>query len=345
MQRDEATDLLILQAMHDRHALSKPMPSNADLRKLTGLAPVKLQSYLNGMIVDGLLTGMIGEKPTGLTTAGKQFVGAAWAPAVIAPAAAPPVKLSLTETVASKFGIDPNRMFDLVAKTMISKGRNDGPATKEEVAVVMHIMNKYDLDPLLKQLHAFMSQGKLQVMLGYDGWVAQVRRAHGSGLMGITFRESDELVQVPGTAHKVPAWIEATADWVPSAGRSPTVYKAFFSEWFVSGDNWRARPYHRLRMKAYCQCVREALGIGLSDEVDRDQFQWMDDADVRVMEQTAKKQGGILERLRDLPEPPGLSPLDVEAEEGFSLEEASQRASDEDMDLQLIAEQRARGEI
>ena len=187
--------------------------------------------------------------------------------------------VSLTDQCAMKFGVDPERMLELVKKTMISK---KGEITNAEVAMVLHVMNKYDKDPILKQIHAFENKGKLNIMMGYDGWVDEVGKAASRGFLGISFtRESEQEVEVPNSGGKmVPAWIEAFGSWAPETGRTPTVYRCYFNEWFVDNENWRSRPYHRYRMKAYCQCAREALGIGLSDPVDYDQFHQVSHKDV-----------------------------------------------------------------
>lgn len=199
-------------------------------------------------------------------------------------------KASLTDLCAAKFHIDPDRMYDLVAKTMITKKSADGPILPEEVAMVMHAMNKYDKDPIMKQLAAFFSKGKLQIMMVHDGWIDEVNKAGSRGFMGITLTESEDLVDVPGTNKKAPVWVEGVGKWTPGANRVDVVYRARFDEWFVPGDNWRTRPSHRIGMKAYDQTARLALGIGLSDEVDRDQFDHMDRGQVRQAASDATQQ-------------------------------------------------------
>jgi hypothetical protein len=268
---------------------------------------------LMDLLARGLLTGVSGRKPTGMTESGRAAALRAMRPCeLMSNPAAPAPRSALVEELAGKWGIDSGRMFNLVAKTMISKRESDGPVSVEEVAVVMHVMRQYDLDPLLKQLHAFVTDGKLQVMLGYDGWVRQVNRARKDGVLGVGFRESPDEVKVPGGTNVCPSWIEATLHWSPTSGRLPTSYRAYFGEWFVPNKNWRDRPYHRLRMKAFCQVAREALGIGLSDEIDYEQMVWRKDPDSQMQGATESRTASIKARLDEMQLSPDARVVDAE---------------------------------
>jgi len=367
----------ILVACYQCHQDGRPLPGYAEIGALAGRGEDWGRAVMQGMLSDGLLVGMAGRKPTGMSEAGKAKAQPYLQPgvvlqmanpstAVVAPTQQAPRSM-LVEELANRWGIDAGRMFELVSKTMISKRREDGPASKEEVAMVMHVMRQYDLDPILKQLHAFISDGRLQIMLGYDGWVKEVNKARAGGCLGISLRDSEAMVKVPGTTHECPAWVEATLTWATALGRVPTVYKAMFSEWFVPNQNWKARPYHRLRMKAYCQAAREGLGIGLADEVDRDQFQWRDDPDARMQEATATRTMSITERLNQITyEEPEEAIIDGSGEPspraqddagealgGQGMDDGAEASgapqgpveSDEELDKRLLQEQVDRGEV
>lgn len=364
---EEATPAILI-ACYECHHDGRPLPSYAEIGAIGGYGEEWGRNAMGTLLSYGLLTGTTGRKPTGLSESGKAAALRYMTPATsgdVVVSTAVAARSPLVDELSNRWGIDSGRMFDLVSKTMITKGRDEGPPTKEEVAVVMHVMRQYDLDPLLRQLHAFTSKGKLQVMLGYDGWVREVNKHRANGLMGITFAESPETIEVPGTKLKVPEWIEATAVWTEMARRLPTSYRAYFAEWFVPGDQWRTRPYHRLRMKAYCQCAREALGIGLADEVDRDQFDWQDNPAARMQEATAARTGAVTDRLKaftaeyevaeeDVVVPDDssqayggaedASPCD-ETPEPSSPQEGAQEPTDLDLDAALLREQIEKGEL
>lgn len=291
----------ILAACYECHQDGRPLPGYAEIGRIAGRGEDWGRMALSALMARGLLTGMAGRKPTGMTESGRAAALRALRPCELmtTPAAAAP-RSALVEELAGKWGIDSGRMFNLVAKTMISKRDSDGPVTVEEVAVVMHVMRQYDLDPLLKQLHAFVTEGKLQVMLGYDGWVRQVNKARGAGVLGVGFSVSPDEVKVPGGTNVCPSWIEATLHWAPETGRFPTTYRAYFGEWFVPNKNWRDRPYHRLRMKAFCQVAREGLGIGLSDEIDHEQMAWRADPASQMQGATESRTATIKERLAEM---------------------------------------------
>ena len=183
-------------------------------------------------------------------------------------------------------------MFDLVANTMISK---KGVVTKEEVAVVMHVMNKYDLDPLTKQLHAFESKGKIQLVVGYDGWVALANRQ--SNFAGVTYECSEDTVDVPAGKGviTVPLWIEGICN---TTDRKPVTVRANFWEWFIPNHNvWSKYPYRRLQQKAYAMAVRECFGIGLADTADQEQLERMDDTAGQIASHTEDTKEDLKVRL------------------------------------------------
>lgn len=368
----------ILVACYNAHQDGRPLPGYAEIGALAGRSEDWARDMMQTLMLGGILVGVAGRKPTGMTERGKALAQtflepgtaiqvAPGAPAGLVGAPVAASRSALTEQLSTRWGIDPGRMFDLVAKTMIHKKASDGDVTKEEVAMVMHVMQQYDLDPVMRQLHAFISEGKLQIMLGYDGWVKEVNKARANGCMGISLVDSQETIKVPGQQTTCPRWVEATLHWLPTMNRLPTVYRAVFEEWFVGNANWKGKPYHRLRMKAYCQAAREGLGIGLADEVDRDQFEMMGNPDARFEAATQARTESIRGRLEaisydpepetivdgeapdepqdepDEPEPQDEPDGDLEAPEP-ELED-DEPIDDAAIDAQLLKEQIERGEL
>jgi len=194
---------------------------------------------------------------------------------------------TLTTVLADRLRVSPDQLWQVVSKHVISVGYQQPAPSNEEVLHVMSVMDKYDLDPFMKHVHAFRHKGKLHVQVGYDGWVAISRRSPLFRGVEYEFPNEAEMIDVPGTTKKCWPWVKAVCH---VEGSVPTVVYAFFDEWFVPGStnhkgtyiasNWEMFPTHRLRTKAYCLAVREGLGIALYDEADGEQFHRAEFTDV-----------------------------------------------------------------
>ncbi|KDC45542.1 recombinase RecT, partial [Pseudoalteromonas fuliginea] len=57
-----------------------------------------------------------------------------------------------------------------------AKNQHGSVATNAELAIVTGVAAKYDLNPLVKEMAAFVSGGKLQVTVMIDGWYKMVNR-------------------------------------------------------------------------------------------------------------------------------------------------------------------------
>lgn len=286
------------------------------------------------LMEEGYLGGDPGKKPTMVTAKGYQALGFDGAPdrerepapvakeqgsAVpaptaeadrdvrVSPSAAPAPssqKRSLTRDIANQLGIDPSKVMRLVKRMMISTKPDESDPSDEEAAVVMHVMRKYELDPIAKQIHAFRHMGKLVLMVGYDGWTTIAKRQ--PYFSHVEIEESDEEIPHPDPhfdGMTVPKWIRARVVERPGGrGEGPWV-KARFLEWFVPRRQgkqqgpWHKQPAWRLRQKAYALAVREFYGIGLADEVDRDQLDYAADVTTQVADKTREKQQGLSEQL------------------------------------------------
>lgn len=186
--------------------------------------------------------------------------------------------------LANRFGSSEAELFNTIATNIINVKSGEPPVTRAEIFAVMTVMNRYNLDPWVKQVHAFRHQGKLNVMVGYDGWVALANRH--PDFRGVTYVYSENEVKSPDGKAESWQWIEATCH---REGRHPTTIVCKFREWYVPatrGDGpWQKQPSHRHRQKAYTMAVREAYGIGLMDDADYEQLQYASNtATVRSVE-------------------------------------------------------------
>lgn len=186
---------------------------------------------------------------------------------------AEPARRMLSDIVADRLNVEPAKLWKVIRDNVISYNKDREPApTDEEVMHVLSVMNKYELDPFVKQIHAFRHKGKLQVMVGVDGWITVANRNPNFKGVEYEFPPMDEMVTTK-SGKKCWPWVKATCH---VDGRVPTVAYAFLDEWYTEtkwGDSaWEKHPTHRLKQKAYTTSVREGLGIALYDEADREQF-------------------------------------------------------------------------
>ena len=196
-------------------------------------------------------------------------------PVVTSPLRPPMVaeKRTLSEVVAERLMITPKQAWAVVKNQVISLRENEPPASDAEILHVLSVMQKYELDPFVKQVYAFRHQGKLNVAVGIDGWIDLAQR--NPKFLGVTYKfpEVEAMPEMPDGKMAWP-WVKATCH---VNGRHPTVAYAFLDEWFVKGtgnrkSNWEEKPNYRLKMKAHNLSVREGLGISLYDDADHEQI-------------------------------------------------------------------------
>mgnify|MGYP003648315875 CR=1 FL=1 len=148
-----------------------------------------------------------------------------------------------------------------VIKGMIisSKNQHGAIVTDAEMAVVTGTCARYGLNPLTKEAHAFISGGKLQMIVGVDGWAKIMNRQE--NFDGIEF---DDQLDDNGKITAITAKIYIK-------GRSrPVCTTEYMNECFDPKSSvWKRWPNRMLRHKAMIQCCRMAFGI--SEVIDDDE--------------------------------------------------------------------------
>ena len=166
-------------------------------------------------------------------------------------------------TIAQSSGVSVDDVTDVLKGMIISaKNQHGSTASSAELAIVSGVCAKYDLNPMVKECAAFISGGKLQVVLMIDGWYRIVNRQ--PDFDGVEF---DDHLDANGglTAITCRMYIK---------GRSrPVVVTEYMAECRQDrSDVWKKYPARMLRHKAYIQCARMTFGISEmvdSDEADR----------------------------------------------------------------------------
>lgn len=264
-----------------------PMPSYSQLADVAACSGSGARNILFSLVGKGVLASNAGRKPVKFTDEGERevaalFLGVQAGEVDVTPPPevkvgpppaeppAPPIRRSpsLLDAMSQRLSMKPDALLAIIKNQIISVNRkyDQSPITNEECALVLHTMHKYGLDPMVRQVYAFRSKGRLQIVVGYDGWIkiVQSRREH----LGFQITAVGPDIKVPGNKYgmMIPMWMEGK---IESEGRIPTSFRIYFLEWFdPNNDIWVAKPYHRYRMKLFIQHAREHYGISLMDDID-----------------------------------------------------------------------------
>src|ERR1043165_2497532 len=84
-----------------------------------------------------------------------------------------PIEVSgLTRELASAYKVEPQELIRTV-KAMCFDG---GAASDAQLMVFLTISKQLDLSPFNRELYAFVKNGRMQTIVGYDGWVKLCNR-------------------------------------------------------------------------------------------------------------------------------------------------------------------------
>ena len=163
-----------------------------------------------------------------------------------------PADKSPLARIATRHGVQPSRLIAVIQQTII-KDRN---VSDEEVLAFLMVADRYGLDPILKQIHAFRARGGgLVPIVGVDGWA---RIASQEPLCdGYTFKY----------AYKPDGSILSCTCVMGVKGRAiPTEITEFYDECFRPTDAWKQMGHRMIRHRAFVQACRVVLGVsGLYD--------------------------------------------------------------------------------
>ena len=162
--------------------------------------------------------------------------------------------------IAQNVGTTPEEIKEVLSGMIVSaKAQHGSKATDAELAVVSGVCATFGLNPLVREAHAFISGGKLQVMIGLDGWLKVANRdPNFDGYEQFeNFDEKGELISV-------------TTKIYIKGRKYPTPHTEWMKEAFVpTSPAWKKYPFRMLAGKSLGQCVRKAFG--LSELIDDDE--------------------------------------------------------------------------
>ena len=153
--------------------------------------------------------------------------------------------------LAENVGTTPEEIKSVLSGMIISaKAQHGAVATDAELTVVSGICAQYDLNPLTREAHAFVSGGKLSVVIGIDGWLKICNRQPTFNGLEYEYEfDGKELISVTTKIHV--------------KGRDyPTCVTEWMDECYQSkSPAWQKFKKRMLRNKSTGQCVRVAFGI------------------------------------------------------------------------------------
>jgi hypothetical protein len=168
--------------------------------------------------------------------------------------------------IAADYRMDPTE-FKKAVMTQCFAG---GACSDSQLLMLLSVAKRYDLNPLIRELHAFTSDRQndagqkvsvMQIVVGVDGWFKIVSRD--PRFLGYKTREhrSDD-----GKLDAVSIEMYRR-DWRIGDEFLPGTYTARMDEWLVEHKpnkgptNWEEMPEHRLFGVAFKECARRTLGI------------------------------------------------------------------------------------
>lgn len=164
------------------------------------------------------------------------------------------------ELVAANVGATTEEVTEVIKGMIISsKNQHGAGATNAEMAIVASVCAKYGLNPLVKECAAFVSSGKLQMVVMIDGFYKVVNRQ--PDFDGVTFEdhfdEKGDLVSITCSMH------------LKNRSHPVTVTEYLKECKDPKSSVWTKWPGRMLRHKAYIQCAR--MAFGLTEMVDNDE--------------------------------------------------------------------------
>ena len=165
-------------------------------------------------------------------------------------------QLPILASLAEEYGLDANTFWSTIQKTIMPNG-----TSQEQALAFLTVCDKYNLNPITKEIYAFPSKGGIEPIVGIDGWLAIANRnANFDGL------ETAEDFDSDGNLLSCTVTI-----WRKDRSR-PTSVTEYYSECKRDTHPWRQWPVRMLRNKAIAQCIRitfSVSGIYEPDEGER----------------------------------------------------------------------------
>jgi hypothetical protein len=162
-------------------------------------------------------------------------------------------KTNALTLMAQRLSVDPDKLMNTL-KATVFKG-----ATNEELLTLVAVSQKYNLDPLTRQIFGFPSRGGIVPVVSVDGWL-HILNSHPQ-FDGLEFEYQDDEKGDP---------ITCTAIVYRKDRSKPIRVTEYFSECVRPTEPWKMK-HRMLRHKACKEVARVAFGVSGITDVDEAQ--------------------------------------------------------------------------
>lgn len=158
---------------------------------------------------------------------------------------------SLIVRMATRYGVDPDKMVHTLKETAFK-----GNVTNEQLMALLIVAERYSLNPWLKEIYAFPSQGGgIVPIVGLDGWSRIINSDPQFDGMEFVDQldEKGAVISIECVIHR-------------KDRTHATRAREYMAECKRDTPPWKSHPRRMLRHKALIQCARLAFGfVGVFD--------------------------------------------------------------------------------
>lgn len=170
-------------------------------------------------------------------------------------------------------GAPAKSIINLLREQIIAVPQGKPPATGAETALVLSVMNQYQLDPFARMVSAWRDwTGKLCIQVEQNGWTKMAKAQ--PGYLRASWAYGPIVASPGGKGKQCYEWVECTIH--DSALGDITAPKVWLEEEFVPSrpnkkeSNWEIMPKRRLPQRAYNNALRFAYGFSVYDAFDQE---------------------------------------------------------------------------
>jgi phage recombination protein Bet len=163
---------------------------------------------------------------------------------------------SITQTMAHRFGMEPDTFLATLTATVFSKGMS-----REEQAAFLIVADQYHLNPVTREIYSMPKKGGgIIPVVSIDGWVRMCNEHR--QFDGMEFEDH----------HDGDVLISTTCRIFRKDRTHPIAVTEYFSECYRDTDAWKMK-HRMLRHKSLIQCARYAFGFaGIYDQDEAERF-------------------------------------------------------------------------
>src|SRR5262245_14140499 len=166
-----------------------------------------------------------------------------------------PVKQTpaLLDGLAAQFGLDRNEFWNIIKTTIMPR-----EASNEETAAFLMVCRNYNLNPMLKEIHAFKNRktGGIIPVISIDGYSTMVNRHPQFDGVEFAFQQDAGDGSV----------IACTCTMFRKDRSRPVTVTEFMAECSRDTDAWKLTPARMLRHRAFMQAARLCFGFTSFDD-------------------------------------------------------------------------------